>query len=312
MRGIRLTLFVAGLLLMLPSTAQQDPVYSQYMYNQFAINPAYAGINDVICLNATARNQWVGIDGAPNTLVFDAHAPVKPFGINSGVGISIMNDKFGFENDIALNLAYSYKIDLRNGKLGIGANAGFFNKAMKNTEWITPEGTATEDDAIPASDEKAFGFDMGLGIYYRTDNLYLGVSAAHLLQPGIKFQKATSELKRHYYVLAGYRIQLPNPLFEVHPSTMIMTDGKLAQITLNTNLVYNKKFWGGVSYRAGSAIVGMVGIELFNGLRVGYSYDFVTTDIRNYGSATHEITLGYCFNMKVEKTPQKYKSVRFL
>jgi type IX secretion system PorP/SprF family membrane protein len=312
MRRIRLTLFIAGMMLSLTLSAQQDPVYSQYMHNQFVINPAYAGINDVICLNGTFRNQWVGIEGAPNTMVFDANAPVKPFGINSGVGVSIVNDKYGFENDIALNLAYSYKIDLRNGKLGIGLNAGFVNKAMKNTNWQTAVGTATDDPFIPTADDKAFGFDMGLGVYYKTDNLYLGVSSTHLLQPTIKFQEATEELKRHYYVLAGYKIQLPNPLVEIQPSTMIMSDGKLAQITLNTNVVYNKKFWGGVSYRPGTAIVGLVGLELFNGLRFGYSYDFVTTDIRNYTNATHEITLGYCFNMKVEKTPQKYKSVRFL
>jgi len=292
--------------------AQQDPYYSQYMNNPFIIDPAYAGINDVVCLNATARQQWVGIKGAPNTTVFDGTAPVKPFGINSGVGLSIFSDNLGFEKNLGLNLAYSYIMDLKKGKLGLGLNAGFFNKALKADKWLPPQTSVQEDPSIPGTSESAFGLDLGLGAYYKTDDLYFGLSIAHLLQPKVNYQSTSVPLNRNYNMLAGYRFIMSNPLFEVRPSTYLTSDGKIASLTLNTNVVYNKKFWGGVSYRSGDAIIAMLGIELFNGLKVGYSYDFTTTGLQHYNSGSHEITLSYCFNLKVEKTPQKYKSVRFL
>ena len=292
--------------------AQQDPYYSQYMLNQLVINPAYAGINDVICLNATTRQQWVGIKGAPSTTIFNANAPFKPFGISSGAGIVVSDDKLGFQNNMSIDLDYSYKMDLRKGKLGIGFNAGIYNEKLSSAQWIPPQTTATEDTYIPGASESDFAFDMGLGIYYKSDDLYLGLSAAHILQPKIKFQNSYTQLMRHYNILAGYRIVLPNPMFEIRPSAYLATDGKAFSYTLNTNVMYNKRFWGGVSYRAGDAIIALLGIELFNGLKVGYSYDYTTNGLQHYNSGTHEIVLGYCFNVKVEKTPQKYKSVRIL
>ena len=96
---------------------------------------------------------------------------------------------------------------------------------------------------------------------------------------------------------------------------MVLTwvwDGKANQIYLNTNVRYNKRFWGGVSYRGGDAIVGILGVELFNGVQVGYSYDFSITKIGKYSSGSHELTIGYCFDLSLDRTPQKYKSIRFL
>lgn len=298
--------------------SQQSSYYSQYMNNPFIINPAYAGINDVVCLNATARNQWLGIKGAPNTIAFDGNAPIKPFGINSGVGLSFAQENIGFNKDITINLAYSYKIDLRKGKLGLGFNVGIYNPTLKvDGQWLPPqEGTATQDISIPATNAAAFVFDMGLGAYYKSDDVYFGFSVAHLLQPRIKYagmnSDQASQLVQHYNLLAGYRFVLPNPMFEVRPSTYITSDGKLVSLTLNTNVVYNKNFWGGVSVRPGDGIIALMGFELFNGLKLGLSYDFITTSLAGYNSGSVEFTLGYCFNLKVEKTPQKYKSVRFL
>jgi type IX secretion system PorP/SprF family membrane protein len=105
---------------------------------------------------------------------------------------------------------------------------------------------------------------------------------------------------------------LPNPSFDVQPSVLIITDGRSSSFDINSLLIYNKRIWGGVSYRLNAAIVGMLGIELKNGLRVGYSYDYATTDITHYNNGTHEILLNYCFNVVKEKMRRKYKSVRFL
>ncbi len=297
--------------------SQQDSYYSQYMNNPFIINPAYAGINDVICLNATARNQWLGMmKEIPKTIAFDANAPIKPFGINSGVGISFAQESMAFNKNITINLAYSYIIDLRKGKLGLGFNAGIFNPSLKVTQWLTSQEPATSDASIPATNPAAFSFDMGLGAYYKSDDVYFGFSIAHLLQPKIKYAGMNSDqaspLLINYNLMAGYRLVLPNPLFEIRPSTYITSDGRLVSLTLNTNVVYNKNFWGGVSVRPGDGIIALMGFELFNGLKLAISYDIVTTSLSTYNSGSVEFTLGYCFNLKVEKTPQKYKSVRFL
>jgi len=276
-----------------------------------ALNPAYAGINDMVCLGFDTRQQWVGIDGAPQTSVFHANAPVKPFGIPSGVGISLLSDNIGYDKDLGVNLIYSYKLTIGDGKLGIGLNAGLVNEAIKGAEWRPPVQTEG-DDAIPKDGESAFGFDMGVGTFYKTNNLFAGFSVKHLVCPALKFDQASTQLRMHFYFTGGYSLQLPNPAVELQPSAFVASDGKSSQVTLNTNIVYNKKFWGGVSYRIGDAITGMIGLEIFNSVRLCYSYDFSMTDIRKYNNGSHELTVSYCFNLKVEKPPQKFKSVRFL
>lgn len=294
--------------------AQQDPQFSQYMSNTLAFNPGYAGSKDAICASALHRINWVGFPGAYATSMFTAHAPISPFKINSGVGVTILNDKIGYEKNLGFNVVYAYRIDIKNGegKLGIGVSAGFLNKSMNVDKWEPPEGTPVTDPAIPNQKESAMTFDLGLGLYYRAEKLYLGLSSTNITQPKVKFEKGGPDLTRHYYITAGYNLSMPNPSFDLLPSVFIASDGSASSFDFNSIILYNKRIWGGVTYRLKAAIVGMVGLELKNGLRIGYSYDFATTKLSGYNSGTHEITLGYCFNIIREKIPHKYKSVRFL
>ena len=112
--------------------------------------------------------------------------------------------------------------------------------------------------------------------------------------------------------MAGYNIQLSNPMFEILPSMMIQSDARSHHIYLNTNLRYNKRFWGGVSYTVGGAMTALFGIEMMNGIQIGYSYDFELTPLMSYNSGSHEVTVRYCFDLSVDRSPQKYKSIRFL
>jgi len=310
----------AGLILMISVIAfpQQDPQFSQYMFNLTSVNPAYVGSSDMICLSLINRQQWVGFDGAPGTSFFQADAPVKPFGIKSGVGLSIMNDRIAFNKDLGIHAYYAYRLDIGQGTLGIGFNIGLINKAL-DASWEIPGELGTgftppeNDAAIPDEKESRIAFDLGFGLYYNTENLYFGLSTTHLNQPQIKYvDKDASYISRHYYAIAGYRFQMPNPTFEILPSVILKSDGKVNQIDVSALVRYNKKFWGGVSYRAGDAVIGIIGIEMFNGIRIGYSYDFTTSDIGNYSDGSHEFTVGYRFNLSLEKTPQKYRSIRFL
>lgn len=294
---------------------QQDPQISQIMFNQMFINPGYAGSSDMISIVALNRQSWVGFDGAPKTTVFHVNTPFNLFGINSGVGLSLMSDQAGFDDNMSINLSYAYKIDIASGKLGIGLSVGMMNKTLEPT-WIIPTSDyhepASIDPLIPENNESYVAFDMGFGAYFKTREFYIGISSTHLNEAKIKYSKGTPYLKRHYYFIAGYHLPINNPMIEVTPSIYLFSDGRITQLNINTNVQYNKKIWGGVTYRAGDAIIGLVGMELFNGVRVGYAYDFATSDIRKNSSGSHELMLSYSFNLSFDRSPQRYKSVRFL
>jgi type IX secretion system PorP/SprF family membrane protein len=314
---LKIGIFISLLFFSLFAYGQQDPEFSQHKSAMSLFNPGSVGSSDRICLNAVHREQWVGFPGAPSTSYFSADGAFNIFGKDIGAGISILNDNFGFNSDLGINLQGAYRIAVGTGKLGIGLNAGILNKSL-SPEWKTISTTgeiqegAQGDISIPQAKESRVAFDMGLGIFYSGGNVFMGISATHLNKARIKYENATPQLVRHYYATAGYILQLPNPLIEIMPYFILKTDGKANQLYLNTTVRYNKRFWGGVSYRAGDAVVGLVGLELFNGVRVGYSYDFVTSQIGKYSDGSHELTIGYCFDLSLDKSPQKYKSIRFL
>ena len=294
--------------------AQQDPKFSQNMFLVPVYNPGAVGSADKICLLGAFRNQWAGLPDAPVTTTFTAHMPVNFLGRSHGIGINLMNDNLAFNNDFNFSFSYSFKIDLGTGSLGIGTSLGLANQSL------TPSWNGADiiewqgDGAIPQTGGSVFGFDMGLGVYYNTDNLYVGASTTHLNQTSFDYPEDVAEARliRHYYLMAGYNIQLTNPMFEIMPSLMLQSDARSHHIYLNTNVRYNKRFWGGVSYSVGGALSALAGFELMNGIRIGYSYDFELSPLMKYSSGSHEITVRYCFDLSSDKNPQKYKSIRFL
>lgn len=308
-----LILFLTSLFKM--TIAQQDAQFSQYMYNQLDYNPGSAGSKEAICLSALSRQQWVGFKGAPTSSVFSANMPIKQ--INSGVGLTMVNDILGFNNNLGIKIAYAYRMDVNNGmgKIAFGISGGFLNNALKGAKWIPPDdgGASSTDNSIPQENDSGMAFDLGFGVFYKTENLYLGLSSTHILQPEIKYKSgATFPNSRHYYLTAGYNLGLKNPLFDFQPSLLIASDGSSSDVDLNSVILYNKRIWGGVTYRIKSAIIGMIGIELMSGLRIGYSYDFSASDLSMYNNGSHELMVTYSFTISKEKIPHKSKSVRFL
>jgi type IX secretion system PorP/SprF family membrane protein len=293
--------------------AQQDPKFTQNMFLAPYYNAGAVGSSDKICIGAAFRNQWSGLPNAPVTTTFTAHMPFNLLGRKHGAGINLMNDRLGFSNDFLFSASYAYRMDLGSGKLGVGVNVGVANQSMEPT-WIGQDVITPDSDPSIPSGGSVFGFDMGLGVYYNTESLYVGLSTSHMNQTSFIYPEENKETKliRHYYLMAGYNIQLANPMFEVLPSLMVQSDGRSHHIYLNTNVRYNKKFWGGVSYSVRGAISALFGIELMNGLRIGYSYDFELSPLMGYNSGSHEVTVRYCFDLSVDKSPQKYKSLRFL
>jgi len=293
-------------------SAQQDPIFSHIFFNKVGINPAFAGSGGDICVGIINRQQWQGYDGAPKTTALNANMPLNLFGISSGVGISLLDDRLGFEKNFKASLQYAYFYNLGNGKLSIGVDAGIYNIAFDGN-WTTPETSADADPAIPAAKDNSLVFDLGMGAVYTVGDLYVGLSATHLIQPKFKFSNTEqSYLKRHYYLLAGYNIQLSGGNIDLQPNMLIKSDGASAQIAINMTAIYNKKFWGGVTYRTTDAIDVMAGIELSNGIKIGYAYGLNFSKLINTNGGSHEVMLSYCFGIGFDKAPQKYRSVRFL
>jgi type IX secretion system PorP/SprF family membrane protein len=315
---------VIGLLAIITNlNAQQERQVSQFMFDNISINPAYAGSYDMITASAILRQQWFGFgEGTPKDIILNLDAPFKLFKKNHGVGVSIYSDNLGFNEDINFSLSYAYQINVGDGKLGVGLGGGFVNRKLVDPVWIYGSGPENDasDPTIPSGKQNEFIFDLSAGVFYKTDELYVGISSTHLLEDEFVYQSETTgstttvkdKLLRHYYLTAGYDLQLSNPAFEFMPSLLIGSDGRTSRIDLNSVFRYNKKFWVGVSYRIGAAVVGMAGLEILNGVKIGYAYDFETTDLANFQKGSHEIVVSYAFKVGVEKATQKYKSIRFL
>ncbi len=287
--------------------SQQDSQFSHEMFNQVSINPACSGLGSEIDIFGLNRQQWLGFTGAPKVTVFSISAPLAFLGINSGAGISILDDRLGFEKNFEGKLSFSYYRELRSGKLSFGIDAGLFNKTIDG-DFKAIE-SVNNDRAIPVKGDNSMAFDMSLGVYYSTEKFYAGISSTHLLEPSIDFQVQDKPfLKRHYYLMSGYNWQVPNSAWEVRPSMMLKSDGSTFQLSGNATAFYNKRFWCGVTYRVRDAVGLLIGIELRNGIRLGYGYDIHTSALNN----SHELMLGYSFSLEFEKIPQIYKSVRFL
>jgi len=301
------------------AVAQQDPQFSQNMFNRLATNPGYAGSSGAICANVLARQQWGGFisgsTGIPKTALISIDAPVKPsFG---GMGLTILSDELGGHlKTLYAKLAYSYRRTLGPGTLGAGIELGSLSKSV-NTTWVFID---NGDNTIPPANQKVGGtnFDMGLGLYYSIPNmLYFGISSTHLTAPDVNKPNFNFANVRHYYITGGYEINNLDPKISLRPSFFVKTDGRTAAIDLNCNVFYNNMIWGGLSYRFKDAVVPMVGYQGKAGkgnYKIGYSYDVTTSSIKKQGSGvhTHEIMFGYCYVITPKVNVTRYKNVRFL
>lgn len=290
--------------------AQQDPQYTHFMFDKLSFNPGYAGVNKKICATGIFRQQWSGFDGAPQTALLNIHAPIDI--LRGGVGLTYFNDQLGFENNNIVRLAYAYHQPIGPGILGIGASAGIVSKAIRAT-WITPDGTPYTDDlSIRTQEDSQIVPDFGFGLYYTIPNsLYVGLSTSHISESDLgtlNFQTA-----RHYYIVAGYEYAFSD--FKLMPNILAKTDAVTAIVDVNLLLMYKNMVWAGATYRLQDAIAPMIGYQhaIKKGmLRIGYSYDITTSELKNYSNGSHEIMLNYCFTIDRQPPITKFKNPRFL
>ncbi len=302
------------LLINLAALGQQDPQFTNNMFYKLGVNPGFAGAEDKISGLILNRYQWEGFPGAAKTLVFSVDAAVNAFG-GSGLGLNIVSDQIGFFKDIKVNASYAYKTELNFGKLGIGISLGFYNQNV-NGEWKIPEDERLtqpgSDPLIPQGESSQVAGDVGFGLYLSTNRYYLGASVTHINEASLKNVEVVNYyFTRHYYLMGGYNIKLADPLFELRPSFLFKSDLAAMQLDINTNIVYDERFWGGLTYRLNDGVALLMGLEMLNGLKVGYSFDLVTSAIGYYGYGSHEIFISYSIALDRNRN-QKYKSVRFL
>ncbi|MFV0506946.1 MAG: type IX secretion system membrane protein PorP/SprF [Bacteroidales bacterium] len=311
-------LIVSGILFCLGSGllfAQTDPLVTQYMFNKYAINSAFAGSSKDLNIVSNNRFQWTGLDGAPKTYQLNAETVLNAFNTDWGVGLKVINDEIGFFNNITYGFGISKPIKARFGNVRIGLGMNFINSKL-NGDWQIPEGDnfagSSSDPLIPQGEQTQITPDFDLGVYVENSKYYAGLSVNHLFAPEVKYKGYESSyfLARHIYLMGGMNFETNNPLILIKPAIFVKTDMADVQLDLNTIVEYDQQFWGGLTYRTGSSVSLLVGVELFSGLKVGYSYDIDLGRFMSFGGS-HEVYLSYAMRL-IKQGKKNYKSVRHL
>tara|TARA_B100000401_G_C52771492_1_gene703446 strand:+ start:574 stop:1491 length:918 start_codon:yes stop_codon:yes gene_type:complete len=305
MRKLLLLFFVC--FVVLTASSQQDPQFSQNMFNKLANNPGYAGSHGAINAQILHRSQWIGFgeDGgaAISTQNFSVDAAIPI--LNGGVGLNIVKDDNGPFSNLGLQASYAYRTDLGIGQVGIGTSIGIYQTGLDGSGFkFSDDG----DQRIPLGSVSGSALDLGAGVYYNTRDVYIGLSTAHINQPTIEYDKGSVALVRHYFLLTGYYYQL-NEALSLNPSMYLKAGGGVSQLDINTNLIYNNQLWSGVTYRLDEGLVFLGGMNITKDLRAGVAYDIVLSELKDN---SFEFMLGYQFNIDYEKPVSKYKNPRFL
>ncbi|GHS85704.1 membrane protein [Bacteroidia bacterium] len=303
--------FVASLFVGLPVVyAQQQPQFSHYMFTTMLFNPAYAGFQNAIDATLIHRQQWYGLDGAPQTTGVSVSAPIAM--INSGIGVTLTSDRIGFFNNTNVNLAYSYQFSIGEGTLGVGLQAGLRDNRLKLTDAKPP--TEGPDPVLTNKEDVSdMLFALAAGVYYKIPDRYeVGLSMGDLNEA--QSDNLAYQTKRCLNITGNYRLNvdmLPNMDFV--PSTLIKTDFVSTQIDLSLIGLYNKTYWGGLSYRWKSDLA-ILGGAFIKQVQVGIAYDLaVSSMIRSSKiGGGFEVFVKYNFNLSVDRLPKSYKNSRFL
>lgn len=309
MKKIYFTIAFA-LIILVGANAQQDPQYTQYMYNMNVINPAYAGSKENLAIGLLYRSQWVGIDDAPKTATFSANSPV---GKNVGVGFSIVSDKIGpvEENNVFADFSYTLNLgDEHRLAFGIKAGATFQNIGLYSdigNGYVPDAG----DEAFSENTNNTY-LNIGAGLFYYTNNYYVSFSIPNMLKStyldvsnnGQEYKYGTEVM--HYFLSAGYVFNLSeNTKFK--PSFLLKSAFETpTSLDVSANVLFYEKFELGATYRLDDSVGAMANFAITPEIRIGYAYDYVTSDLNVTTSGSHEIMLLFDLNFpkKVSVSPR--------
>jgi type IX secretion system PorP/SprF family membrane protein len=312
---VRKSLLFLTLLLLLTkyADAQQDPQFSQYMFNQLYFNPAFAGVEGVTKFTAVHRSQWlgysptIGAGGAPTTQMITFNTPL--FKMNSGVGAYIVNDRLGPQTNLEAQVSYAYHLAVKDGKLSIGLRTGMYSQTI---DWSMYRALDPNDpllkDGAPTSQQR---LDLAAGMYYRKEKFYAGVSFNHLTHANFDFDIGQrSALQTHMYFTGGYYYDVSFDL-RFQFMTLVKTDFTKTSFDLGGIAYIKDTMWGGLSFRQSEAAILLLGYSFLKdkSLKLGYALDYIVKDQAAKQPTSHEFMLSYelpvtPIGKKVVRTPR--------
>lgn len=309
-----LYLSIVFLALAFGATAQQEQMYTQFMFNKLAYNPAYAGSFVSPTLTAIYRNQWMGLDGAPKALALSYTQPL----LNNRVGIggNIARQSIGINTNLTIDIAYAYRIQLKRGTLAVGLQASMRNIRQN---WGDSRIVAIDqnDPGIPTDPKSKFVPNFGTGVYYNayTERWYAGIALPRIVSNSIDFSEFGDVLSRevqHINAMGGIKLDATDEL-EVTPQVLLRyAIGAPFDAELNVSALLRKKFYGGLTYRvggdtnfAGESIDAALGFQAIDKLFFCFSYDIGLTRLRRHNNGSIEATIRWWFSPPDDVVPVK-------
>ncbi len=321
---------VTCLILALTSHSQQDYQFTQFQFDRVSLNPGAVGL-DENCLGFFYRNQWLNLSGDPKTMLLNYHQPVKV--LKGGLGITAFQDQLGNQRTAlgevnstfgtaikttAIRLSYSYHKTLGSGTLGAGLSIGYQGKSIGDN-WFSID-PADQDDAIPTIQrDNAGALDLNLGVYYKTNKYWAGLSSVHLTSPELAGTTIRHDVERHYYFMAGMDQAVGSDIV-LKPSVLLKSDFVSNSIDLNVLAEWKEFIWGGVGYRSQDAINPMVGVSVplkgtdsfSQSAKIGVAYDIGISDLAKASDGGIELFVGYCWKFVPPVIRKSHGNPRFL
>jgi len=289
--------------------AQQDPIFSQYMFNNLYLTPAFAGVDGITRISAIHRSQWLGYQssfgdgGAPSTQMVSFNTPINK--LRSGAGLYVLNDKLGPQNNLEAQVSYAYHLGIKESKLSFGIKAGIYSQSIN---WDKYRPIHDDDPILKSGKESQIRPDLGLGVFYRAEKYYAGVGFNHLLRSEFDFGQDPSRtaLANHLNLTGGYFHEVSFDL-KVQLSGVVRTDFNTTQFDVTAIGYLKDTMWGGVSFRQGEAIPLLLGYSLLKdkSLKVGTAIDMVIVDTR----AKENFSLEFMVMYDLPVTPGSGKKV---
>jgi type IX secretion system PorP/SprF family membrane protein len=297
------------------SQAQFDYMFTQYMFNETFINPAYAGSKDAMSATLLNRQQWVNFPGRPVTTSFSLHGPL--LGKKMGLGLSVMNEKIGVLNQNFAYINYAYRVKTgEKSTLAFGLMGGIHNQVNKFSDIKTSSDGTVLDPQFSQGNVSTIAPNFGTGIYFNTKTFYAGFSIPRMVDDRVKFSTngAVAQSVKidpgnfHYYLTVGNVFKINEDLRLKTQGLVQAVEGAPIQFNVTANALIKEMIWAGLSYRSGSAASVIAGVQVNPQFLVSYSYDYTLNAIQKYSMGSHEIVLNYLFSYKGKKvvTPRYF------
>ncbi|OWY19956.1 type IX secretion system membrane protein PorP/SprF [Sphingobacteriales bacterium UPWRP_1] len=298
MKKISILFVLACCLFSVAGKAQQIHQLTQYMVNDFAYNPAVAGSNDKFISKFSFRKQWAGVEGSPSTGVLSVHGNLSAKR-SVGLGMILYADATGPTRRNGMQLAYAYHLPINMEKetyVGFGLAGALMQYGVNFSELVLQ---TDGDPQIAAADQSKIGGDAHLGIYLSNPRYWAGISVNQMFASKFKFDSTVESVQnaRHMYLTGGYKFSL-SEMFSLTPGALLkVVKSTRPQAELNLRAAYDDQYWLGLAYRTEDAVSILLGVDLKQGFNFTYSYDITTSSLNQVSNGSHEITIGYNFNV---------------